>query len=143
MVKNRSLYSTKSHCTKIDVVHYNVPLCMHDLESRHDLRKGYATVVLPFPERLRTLDKDDEGVVLAVEDDFGLGAVAARHVDDLFGLWGEKRDGVVSASGVLLISVGKGPVVDEVAGIKLFNSVTGRRCSFRGSLNCITRVGFS
>lgn len=69
---------------------------MHHLESRHDLRQRDATVLLPVVERLRTLHKDDKGVIFAVQDHFGLETVSARHLDSLVG-WVGRGDVVVCA----------------------------------------------
>ncbi len=89
---------------QIELLGRNVPLCMHHLESSHDLRKGNATVLLPVLERLRTLNKDDKGVILAVEDDFGLGAVSAGHLDGLL-QWVKRGMQSCERSGMLQISL--------------------------------------
>lgn len=55
-------------------------MCLKDLESRHDLRKGYAAIFLPVPDDFWAVDEDDEAVRRAVEDHLALRSVSARHV---------------------------------------------------------------
>lgn len=52
-----------------------------DLEPANDLRKGDTAIILPVLYGLDILDEDDKVIFLALVVDFGLGCVAAGHVD--------------------------------------------------------------
>lgn len=55
----------------------------HDLEARDDLCKWDRAVLLPGCEILGGVDEDDEVLLGALEEDFVLGGVSARHVGGL------------------------------------------------------------
>jgi hypothetical protein len=52
---------------------------LKDLESSHDLGKGYAAVFHPVLDGLLALDEDDEAVGRSLEDHLALGDVSASH----------------------------------------------------------------